>query len=424
MGKQSELRKGSLIAHTDIKTYERFLYLTINIAIAAYSIKLNLIHNEASYNIVLFPLLFLFIFVPLALKSTGNVHLSRPFISIFSPVVISVFVYATGGIDSPGLIWLAGLPLVYGTLLGHRFLKMGFAVAIGIVIGFAYLKSIDIYVPWSFSNKALTLSRILDTSLFLLFTAFNMSIFVKEERSRILKIKADNEDIEKLVNKFITEINSTLSTVAPVTATKTSIKDLLPLMTANHDLENSVNQLTSVLQQVTHLKALNEEQKLLTFNKVCAKSCIKDTLNNLSNFSSRKSLKINTHFEDKNFDFYTDSDVLKEIVLKNVIHNAIKYSDIGGTIDIKVWDNDSWIYIEVQDFGIGIPTHLQESLYHFSRENIREGTFGEIGTGYGLPLTARYLNKLRGQIQISSSSEDLENNKECKGTKVLLSLPK
>lgn len=424
MGKQSELRKGSLIANTDIKTYERFLYLTINLAIVAYSTKLNFIHNETSYNIVLIPLLLLFIFVPLILKSTGNIHLSRPFISIFSPLVISVFVYATGGIDSPGLIWLAGLPLVYGTLLGHRFLKVGFAVALGVVIVFAYLKSIDIYVPWSYSDTSLTLSRILDTSLFLIFTAFNMNIFVNEERTRILKIKADNQDIEKLVHKFIDEINSTLSTVTPVASAKTTIKDLLPLVTANHDLENSVNQLTSVLQQVTHLKALNEEQKLLTFNKVCAKSCIKETLGNLAAFASRKSLKINTHFDDKSFDFYTDSDVLTDIVLKNVIHNAIKYSEIGGTIEIKVWDNESWIYIEVQDFGIGIPIHLQESLYHFSRENIREGTFGEIGTGYGLPLTARYLNKLRGQIQISSSPHEVESHTECKGTKVLLSLPK
>ncbi len=99
-------------------------------------------------------------------------------------------------------------------------------------------------------------------------------------------------------------------------------------------------------------------------------------------FASRKSLKINTHLDDKSLDFYTDSDVLTDIVLKNVIHNAINYSEVGGTIEIKVWDNESWIYIKVQDFGIGIPIHLQESLYHFSRENIREGTLGEIGTGW------------------------------------------
>lgn len=412
----------SLIPVEKRRTYELLQYFTMIAALIAYAIKFNFFHHDNSYNFVVLPMIFVLTVGPLLLKFTGNEHLTRPLICAVSPLVISIFVYATGGVDSPGLIWFAAIPVVFVILLGPNFLKHGLVVSIVFITGFAYLKSIDVYVPWMYSETALTISRYLDTVFFLICTAVNLHFYITAERSHLLKLHSENHDVKKQVDKFIVELKTSLNAAIHEPNHLPSIAPHLALDSTSR-LENSIEQLNSTLQQVLHLNALSDDQKLFNFEKVCAKECIQETIHGLSSQIQKKKLKITTYFNDKPLDFYTDSDIVKDIVLKNILQNAVKYSYSGSSIFIKAWDDDSRVYIEVRDFGIGIPQSLQESLYHFSKTTLREGTYGEAGTGYGLPLAARYLNKLRGQIQITSYDEDQQDASR-KGTRALVVLPK
>ena len=101
-----------------------------------------------------------------------------------------------------------------------------------------------------------------------------------------------------------------------------------------------------------------------------------------------------------------------EIIINNVLYNAIKYSPEHSLIKIKFHRNDL-LKISIEDNGIGIPKEAQK--YVFDKFYRGKNALTIQGTGIGLNTVKRYLEKLNGSIEIHSE--------ENKGTKVLIELP-
>jgi signal transduction histidine kinase len=98
---------------------------------------------------------------------------------------------------------------------------------------------------------------------------------------------------------------------------------------------------------------------------------------------------------------YADIDMLK-IVLRNLISNAIKFTEYGGTIEISAEQSESEILITVRDNGIGIKPDDLEKLFHISKMKSSMGTDKETGTGLGLLLCKEFVEKHRGKIWVES----------------------
>jgi len=101
-----------------------------------------------------------------------------------------------------------------------------------------------------------------------------------------------------------------------------------------------------------------------------------------------------------------------DIIIRNVLYNAIKYSSKGSVITMKIFRN-KYLNISIEDRGIGIPKEAQKHV--FKRFYRAKNALPIQGTGIGLNIAKRYLEKLNGTIEIKSE--------ECKGTTVLIRLP-
>lgn len=99
-----------------------------------------------------------------------------------------------------------------------------------------------------------------------------------------------------------------------------------------------------------------------------------------------------------------DPNILQAI-LRNMISNAIKFTQSGGFVEIKCEPAGEWMKIIVSDTGIGIPADIQGSLFKDSTEIVTsKGTANEKGHGFGLIL-CRYMVELHGgQIWLESTS--------------------
>ena len=91
------------------------------------------------------------------------------------------------------------------------------------------------------------------------------------------------------------------------------------------------------------------------------------------------------------------------IIVTNLVTNAIKYSEPGTAIDVRLSDGDGTLEITVSDEGIGIPESDLPLLFErfFRAKNAVTIT----GTGLGLNIVAKYVAAMDGQIRAESPGE-------------------
>lgn len=90
------------------------------------------------------------------------------------------------------------------------------------------------------------------------------------------------------------------------------------------------------------------------------------------------------------------------LVLRNLILNAIKFSESGGTIEVSAKDQNDFYVIAVKDHGVGIRQEVQKILFEKTSGYSTRGTANEKGTGLGLILCKEFVEKNGGQIWLES----------------------
>ncbi len=96
----------------------------------------------------------------------------------------------------------------------------------------------------------------------------------------------------------------------------------------------------------------------------------------------------------------TDAVKLK-VVLKNLIHNALKFTD-AGAVTVSVAAGPDRLDFEVADTGIGIPAHLLSVIFEPFRQGDSSSTRSYGGAGLGLYIVRRLVDLLGGGISVTS----------------------
>ncbi len=91
-----------------------------------------------------------------------------------------------------------------------------------------------------------------------------------------------------------------------------------------------------------------------------------------------------------------------QLVLSNLIGNAVKYNRDGGDVRIRCREEGGWLYLEVEDTGIGIKEeNLAKILGEFFREK-RPETRELDGNGLGLAIVRRLVERVGGRLELRS----------------------
>ena len=89
-----------------------------------------------------------------------------------------------------------------------------------------------------------------------------------------------------------------------------------------------------------------------------------------------------------------------ELILSNLIHNAIKYSGYKTIIDLQVSSENNYLIFKIIDQGIGIPREEQKFIFetYFRAKN----ALFNLGKGLGLSIVKNHIENLGGSITFSS----------------------
>ncbi|WP_298310527.1 HAMP domain-containing sensor histidine kinase [uncultured Aquimarina sp.] len=98
----------------------------------------------------------------------------------------------------------------------------------------------------------------------------------------------------------------------------------------------------------------------------------------------------------------TINPAMMETVMRNLIANAIKFSHRGSDIIVKSEKIGGQVRIAIEDKGIGIRNESLYDLFTTEKNNSTTGTENERGTGFGLSIAKKLVEKQNGVLEIES----------------------
>lgn len=265
---------------------------------------------------------------------------------------------------------------------------------------------IIILPPWWASNWAYGIYIIL--FLLLLYTVARISLFM-------IKVKNDiyiEQKLAELKIKFFTNISHELRT--PLTLIQGPIQELkdkehltdkgkkyLELM------EKNMKQMLQLVNQILDFRKIQNGKMKLHISCFDINEVLESFDNEFRILAEENEISYTYECSDEDFKVWADKEKI-EIVIRNIISNAFKFTPSGGSIFISTGcsDDDRYFFIRVEDNGTGIPENkLDEIFNRFSQLENHQNVSYYQGTGIGLALSKEIMSLHKGEIYAESPNQ-------------------
>lgn len=165
------------------------------------------------------------------------------------------------------------------------------------------------------------------------------------------------------------------------------------------ELYRSNEKLRKFLNELLNIYKLESFHPKVNLTKINLKNLIEEIISRYSSLIEKKKLSIN--FKKEDIEITSDLTLL-DLILDNLIVNALRYSFDNGKVFISVEKEKKSVKISVRDFGIGIPKSDQPKIFqkfYRAKNALRK----EIeGSGLGLYLSKKATEILGGEIWFTS----------------------
>ena len=222
---------------------------------------------------------------------------------------------------------------------------------------------------------------------------------------------------EAMKNEFISSVSHELRT--PLTAIKGWAETLMVDGGENPDtmkkgvgvIVNETERLQQMVEELLDFSRMQNGHFTLQNSNMDILAELGDAVLMYSDKARREHIKIIYDEPEMLPIVYGDKNRIRQVFI-NVIDNALKYSDTGGTVTIKADVKDGRVRVSVKDTGCGIKeTDLAKVKTKFYKANHTRR-----GSGIGLAVADEIIAMHGGKLEIYSAGEG-------KGTKVTITLP-
>jgi signal transduction histidine kinase len=198
-----------------------------------------------------------------------------------------------------------------------------------------------------------------------------------------------------------------------------------------HDLRQPFNQISSFIQILEHTPEIDESlqdliseiknstnhtlvamNNLLAWSKsqfvkiktepesVPVKPLVEGILLEMTAAINEKSLHVNAEYDDE-VAVYADRNHI-EIIVRNLLSNAAKFSPVGGNLSISARKVVNEVEFTFTDEGKGMTQKEIDSLFNTENHFSTPGTLNEKGSGLGMLIVNEFVQENKGTIKVSS----------------------
>lgn len=215
------------------------------------------------------------------------------------------------------------------------------------------------------------------------------------------------KDLEKARSEFVANVSHELKT--PLTSImgfvetlkEGAIEDPENRLKFFHIIEDHSKKLSSLIEDLLILSKIESGKQEFKKESIDFEKMTKNIVGLFEKIIESKNIKVFIEVDPKPFLFFGDSKSLEQ-AMTNLIDNAIKYNEPGGSVHIQATYQTDQVKIEVRDTGIGIPEadlpRVFERFYRVDKSRSRESG----GTGLGLSIVKHIVEKHSGKVEVEN----------------------
>lgn len=249
---------------------------------------------------------------------------------------------------------------------------------------------------------------------------------------RVASLKRRKEELQKAVDEKTIDLKNTIK-----------LKDQLVSVVA-HDLKNPMFAIVTTLRRIKANWQNETEAKQLISEATIEAERVQSEMVKLLQWASQTELNINCNLSNVNLHklvadivtflqplcndkeislTYSLSDIkhhvmadekMLAVIVRNIISNAIKFTNRGGHINVTAVQNNGRIILTIKDEGIGMSQNTIDKIKNKENVDSIQGTEKEKGHGLGLKVVADFANQMGASLDFESEIG--------KGTKVSVSM--
>jgi signal transduction histidine kinase len=245
-----------------------------------------------------------------------------------------------------------------------------------------------------------------------------INLLLLQHQEEMQKRSEELEQLNEVKDKFFSIISHDLR--SPINALA-GLMDLLDkgaitpeeLPVAVKELRSRFNHTRSLMNNLLDWTVLQMDKMHLQASNVALKKIVDENIELMGSVQNKHVNMINRVPETAIG--YADSNTIN-LVIRNLITNAIKFTNDGGEIVVAAEEKGNELVVSVKDNGIGMSADIQKKLFDKVNPYSTRGTANEKGTGLGLILCKEFVEKNGGRIWVEANVD--------KGSTFWFTLPK
>lgn len=308
---------------------------------------------------------------------------------------------------------------------------MGFVVSshgyLPIFLGFAAPQLFSLAVAWTIfpllnSSDTLHMRAMLFCVLSLfLYTSCRNAFGAFEDNcaitAKLQKALAAETDANAAKTRFLAAASHDLRQPLHTVSMLSAALSLRSLDSESSSIANRINQamaeLSAELDSLLDISKMDAGVTRVNVTQFPVNSLVERLARGYKLAANEKNLDLHTIYST---DSIIETDIiLLERILRNLLDNAIKYTD-SGSIVVKVSERESMSVIQVKDTGVGIPESEKQRVYEEFYQLHNPERDRKNGLGLGLSIVGRIVQLLQANLELFSEPG--------KGSTFVLSLPR
>ena len=165
-------------------------------------------------------------------------------------------------------------------------------------------------------------------------------------------------------------------------------------------LSDQVGQSVGLMKNLLDWAESQQKGERLKLELIDSEALFKEAIEPLQALLKKKDQQLALVFAP-DAEIYADQERIK-IVLRNLVGNAIKFTPVGGKIELSTQKDATQIHFQVRDNGLGMTSNQVKKLERNTVLESTEGTLQEKGSGLGLMLCRDFLRQHGSNLKVDS----------------------